>query len=337
MARQAFSPSDDSYVRDIYRNPVAGVPVRVFTARTGGTQVTDLVYVNPDGSFGSAVPSGVLVSDQDGLLPAFAGPDGGPTVLYVNTGIGGSRVALRADPTTGGGGGGGSQFTSVLGKSSGTVSGSDIVADTTVAGAFAASFSPSAVKTAAYTAAAGDLIPVDTTSAAVTVTLPTVPADKTRVTVKLVTQGAGNNVTVACGGSDVLNKAGGSTSLTLAAAGQAVQLQYKASGAIWYVIAADSPYGPGSDTWLKSNAAAFAFAFTSASATDTTTGLPTAAALKWPDGVTGAFTGTIDGAGNGYSGYTVTWAGATTKTVTVTGITYDSNGTAFGPTGLAVS
>ena len=107
MARPAFSSSDDSYVRDIFSRPVAGVPVKVFTARSGGTQVTDLVFVNPDGSFGSAVPSGVLVSDQDGLLPAFAGPDGGPTVLYPNIGIGGSRVALRADPTTGGGGGGG--------------------------------------------------------------------------------------------------------------------------------------------------------------------------------------------------------------------------------------
>lgn len=42
----------------------------------------------------------------------------------------------------GGGGGGGSQFTSVLGKSSGTVTGSDVLSDTTVAAAFNA-FTPS--------------------------------------------------------------------------------------------------------------------------------------------------------------------------------------------------
>jgi hypothetical protein len=100
---------------------------------------------------------------------------------------------------------------------------------------------PTAVKTGAYTAAAGDLVPVDTTSAAVTVTLPSAPADKTRVAVKHVIQGGTNAVTIAAGGSDVFNKAGGSTSLTLTLLNQSVSLQYKATGGIWYVVADDEP------------------------------------------------------------------------------------------------
>lgn len=102
---------------------------------------------------------------------------------------------------------------------------------------------PTAVKTANYSAAAGDLVPVDTTSGAVTVTLPSAPADKTRIAVKLVIQGGTNAVTIARGGSDVFNKTGGSTSLALSLLFQAVSLQYKASGGIWYVVGDDLPLG----------------------------------------------------------------------------------------------
>lgn len=100
---------------------------------------------------------------------------------------------------------------------------------------------PTAVKTANYTAAAQDLVPVDTTAGGVTVTLPSAPGDGSRVTVKHVIQGGTNVVTVACAGSDVFNKTGGSTSMTLPLAAQSIELQYKATGAIWYVAAGDLP------------------------------------------------------------------------------------------------
>jgi hypothetical protein len=102
---------------------------------------------------------------------------------------------------------------------------------------------PTAVKTTNYSAAAQDFVPVDTTSGAVTVTLPTAPADKTQVGVKHITQGGTNAVTVACGGSDVLNKAGGSTSFTMPLLAQAAILQYKASTGIWYILEDDLPLG----------------------------------------------------------------------------------------------
>jgi hypothetical protein len=100
---------------------------------------------------------------------------------------------------------------------------------------------PTAVKTANYTAAAADLVPCDTTSGSFTVTLPNAPADRSRVAVKMVILGGTNTVTVACAGSDVLNKTGGATTATLSLLAQAIQVQYKASTHIWYVVADDLP------------------------------------------------------------------------------------------------
>ena len=96
---------------------------------------------------------------------------------------------------------------------------------------------PAAVQTGAYSAAAGDLVPVDTTSGPVTVTLPAAPMDRTVIAVKMVIQGGTNAVTVAASGPDVFDKASGATTLTLSLLAQSALLQYKAAGAIWYVIA----------------------------------------------------------------------------------------------------
>jgi hypothetical protein len=82
-------------------------------------------------------------------------------------------------------------------------------------------------------------VPCDTTSAGFTVTLPNAPADLSVVGIKQVIQGGTNTVTVACAGSDAFNKAGGATSGTLTLLAQGMLLQYKSSGAIWYVIADD--------------------------------------------------------------------------------------------------
>lgn len=95
---------------------------------------------------------------------------------------------------------------------------------------------PTAVKTTAYTAAVTDLVPVDLTSGNVTVTLPAAPADKAQVAVKVVTAGSSHTLTVAASGSDVFNKTAGVTTLTYLLVNQGAILQYKASGAIWYVI-----------------------------------------------------------------------------------------------------
>ncbi len=99
------------------------------------------------------------------------------------------------------------------------------------------------VKTGAYTAQSGDLVPVDTTGGAVTVALAAAPADKSVIAVKHVIQGGANTVTIACGGADVFNKTGGATSLTLALANQGVLLEYTTSAAVWTVLSDDLPLG----------------------------------------------------------------------------------------------
>jgi hypothetical protein len=100
---------------------------------------------------------------------------------------------------------------------------------------------PTAVKTTTYAAAINDFIPCDNTSGSFTVTLPTTPADKSIIGVKLVTLSGTNTISVVCGGSDIYNKAGGSATLTLTIANQAAILQYKSSTGIWYVISTDVP------------------------------------------------------------------------------------------------
>jgi hypothetical protein len=93
-----------------------------------------------------------------------------------------------------------------------------------------------AVQTSAYTAAAGQFVPVSTASGAVTVTLPAAPPDATLIGVKMVAQASTNAVTVAASGADVFNVAGGPTSATLSLLYQGVVLQYSQASAVWYVL-----------------------------------------------------------------------------------------------------
>lgn len=120
MARPVFWPTNDSYVLSVGGFPNAGIPVRVYAAQTGGSPITDLQYVNSAGTPTGAIPNGILISDSNGLLPAFAGPDNGATTLWGNHGLSGERLALTAGP-----GGGGSGLTA-----------GQIVADSTVISAF---------------------------------------------------------------------------------------------------------------------------------------------------------------------------------------------------------
>lgn len=96
------------------------------------------------------------------------------------------------------------------------------------------------VITTTYTAAVGDIIPADATSAGFTITLPAAPADKSRVVIKKI-DASTNAITIATGGSDTFNKVGGSTSATLSLQNQAIQMQYASSVAVWYVISTDVP------------------------------------------------------------------------------------------------
>jgi hypothetical protein len=100
------------------------------------------------------------------------------------------------------------------------------------------------VLTASGSAAANTIVPVNTTSGAVTVTLPHAPAQGAVVAVKCITFGTGNPVSIATGGgSDVFNKAGGSTTLSnlLNAANAGAYFCYDATSAIWTDLSDDLP------------------------------------------------------------------------------------------------
>jgi hypothetical protein len=98
---------------------------------------------------------------------------------------------------------------------------------------------PTAVKTANYSASAGDFVPVDTTSGNVTVTFPTAPADGAVLAVKHLVRGGTNTVSLALGGSDKFNTTTGATTGTLTLSNQSILVQYKSSSAVWFIVAAD--------------------------------------------------------------------------------------------------
>lgn len=106
---------------------------------------------------------------------------------------------------------------------------------------FAALPTRTAVKTANYTAAPDNLVPVDTATpnANVTVTLPTAPPTNTRITVKHIAVGSGKSAIIACGAGDFFNKVSGPTSISLTLLNQSVTVQYDAPTKVWTALQDD--------------------------------------------------------------------------------------------------
>jgi hypothetical protein len=207
-----------------------------------------------------------------------------------------------------------------------------------------------AVQTTTYSATANQLIPADATSAAFTVTLPTAPADKTRLLVKKIDSST-NAVTIATAGSDVFNKTGGVTTGTLTLPNQAMSIQYNSSTTIWYVTGDDLPlsqldahynatFAPvaGSDNWLKAWATNVDQLIRATSITRDGNGAATGASVIWPDGTAGTYAGTASTTFPGaVDSYTVTYVGSTTRTVTQSAVTRDTNGNIINRPAMGVS
>lgn len=171
-------------------------------------------------------------------LPVAEGGTGAVTAGAALTALGGAvATALTAET---------SRATTAEGTLSSGVSANAtaITTETTRAEAAEAVLMPlltrTAVQTGTYTATAWQLVPVDTTTGAVTINTPNGAASGVLVCVKLIVMGAGNNATIQLQGSDVLNKAGGGSTYTLSAASQGVLLLCNGSG-IWTVVSDDLP------------------------------------------------------------------------------------------------
>ncbi len=99
-----------------------------------------------------------------------------------------------------------------------------------------------AVKTATtYTAAANELVPVDTTSNSVTITLPNAPVEGTTVGIRHIIRGGTNTITVNTAGSDVFSRTSGPTTAAITLPGQTLILLYDHANGIWTPVSDDSP------------------------------------------------------------------------------------------------
>ena len=165
------------------------------------TDLTGTISVLGPGAYayqlsgGSFATAPLLATDNAGLLPenwnwsVTVQLNGSPAYSYsVLLPHSPSSVSLSALPVS---------AAAAITSSSGTSGGGGTV------------LSRAIVLTASGSAAANTIVPVNTTSNPVTVTLPSAPAAGTVVAVKCIIFGAGNNVTIATTGSDVLNKSGG--------------------------------------------------------------------------------------------------------------------------------
>lgn len=94
--------------------------------------------------------------------------------------------------------------------------------------------SPTAVKTANYTAVANDLVRADSAGGPFTVTLPASPADGAQIGILDITKNCGTNaVLVSPNGKTIEGDSGG---LSIDLAGAYIQLLYTASGTNWKVV-----------------------------------------------------------------------------------------------------
>lgn len=94
---------------------------------------------------------------------------------------------------------------------------------------------PTAIKTAAYTAAVGDLALMNVSGGATTLTLPTAPADKSQVAFRAIGATSGVPLVVTAGSGDTITLTGttGSTTLSIPLADETVVLQYITSRLQW--------------------------------------------------------------------------------------------------------
>jgi lysophospholipase L1-like esterase len=91
-------------------------------------------------------------------------------------------------------------------------------------------------KTTSYTAAAGEEVLTDATSALVAISLPASQTDKTTIGVKMVL-GSTNTTTITLLGGATINRTGGVTSTSLSLLGEYKIFQYNAANNIWIIIA----------------------------------------------------------------------------------------------------
>jgi hypothetical protein len=195
----------------------------------------NLTFVAPSGS----------TTDFDLLVPAATIPAvaiSQPTVATVNGKTGAVTLNAADVGADAAGAATAAQAAAILyastglgGKQDKSTLGADVAADATVKATFGR-LTPTATKTAAYTAAVGDLAMMNVAGGATALTLPSAPADKAQVGYRAI--GATNTtpLTINRGGSDTIGTAG-ATSASIPLADETVIVQYDAANTRWLQIA----------------------------------------------------------------------------------------------------
>ena len=100
---------------------------------------------------------------------------------------------------------------------------------------------PTAIKTSAYNANAGEFIPCDISGGSFIVTLPSAPAEGSTISCAVVAVDSTSVVTINTGGADVFNFAAGATSYYINLFNEGVVLRYQHSTGIWFTVPTAAP------------------------------------------------------------------------------------------------
>lgn len=241
----AFAFSLDSVIQATITNPTGGLltpcQVTLQLSCDGGNSYRSID--SKRGGMGDGTPLLLLfkLSDYAGL----AAWTHARLVFSGNTATSqlGVTVAAVGDGATWASGGGTGTVTSVsvvtANGYSGTVANPTTTPAITISGpAASAGLTPTAPKTANYTAAPGDFVPIDATGGTVTVTLPAAPADGATVGATGINP-TGGQPFLAVGGSDQLDRGGASFGFTFNH--QSVVFTYHAANATWYCESDSAP------------------------------------------------------------------------------------------------
>lgn len=96
-----------------------------------------------------------------------------------------------------------------------------------------AQMTPTAVITTNYTASPGDFVVCNVTSASITITLPSAPANGTMIGVKLIAFAGSNLIAISASGTDVFEVVAGPTQISVRSLWRTVILQYNAANGVW--------------------------------------------------------------------------------------------------------
>lgn len=157
---------------------------------------------------------------------------------------------------------------------------------------------PTALKTANYTAVAGELVLIDLSVGFITLSLPNAPADKTCLAVKIIVASSGRTVTVLATGGATLNGFGSGQSMSIFL--QTMYLQYSSASNTWYTQDA-----------LSVAALDVRFVASTATVAGDVTGSPTVISVKKINGTTVPATPTAGQVLTATSGTSAVWSAAT--------------------------